>query len=248
MAIPMRSTTAGSSPSRRALVAAGLLALVAGACGQHGAPTKSVERKAAERTNWPAGTVLVLNDAPITADEVDAVASWFARFEPQNSLAHCRRLALTNAVLPLVAARGIDPARREAARALAAEYERALREGTLPSGPLAGPMETEREGGAKQIGLDAWAAVVDAQIGAWSSVYETPGAFEIVRLKARDSKTAALAETFKVGVLQFPYVDEEDGFARMNAALDASKLVFVDPAWKDYVPTLWQHRLHVESP
>lgn len=192
--------------------------------------------------------MLLLNDVPITADEVDVVAGWFARFEPQDSLTQCRRLALTNTIFPRVAARSIDPERRARAQQQALEYEKAIREGTLAPGPIAGPMEFEREGSAKQIGLDAWAAAVDARPGVWSSVLETPGSFELVRLVERGNETSALDVRLKVGVLEFPYVDEVGGFQQMSAALDASKLVIVDPAWKDYVPIVWQHRLHVDSP
>lgn len=233
------------APLRASVASAACVLALLGACSPS-APAQPKEP--VTHANLPPGTVMVLNDVPIRAEEIDTVAGWFARFEPQNSLTQCRRLALTNTIFPRIAAQGLDPARRERARQQALEYERAIRDGTLAPGPIAGPMEFEREGSAKQIGLDAWAATVDAQPLVWSSVHETPGSFEIVRLKERGHEASALWVRLKVGVLEFPYIDEVGGFQQISAALDASKLVILDPAWKDDVPIVWQQRLHVDSP
>ncbi|MBK7877689.1 MAG: hypothetical protein IPJ77_18545 [Planctomycetes bacterium] len=195
----------------------------------------------------PPGTVLLLNDVPIRADEVDEYAEAYARLEPGFVETHCRRLALTNVVLPLVAARGIDPAARDAARTQAEAYKAALDSGASPNAPLAGPIAEPREGTWKRVGLEAWNATIDRQDGAWSDVIETPGAFQLVRLLKRGPQTVAQEVYLELSVVEFPYLQGETR-AAIDAALDASHLVFVDPAWRDCIPTLWQHRLHAETP
>lgn len=225
----------------------GAVATVAASAGC-GKESSSVKGAPTVAPAMPVGTVLMLDAQPITEEEVDRVAGAFARLQPQYVLAHCRRLALTNVVFPEVAARTVDPGRRETARALAEQYEAGLRAGTLSPGPLAGPTEKERSGGVKELGLEAWAAVIDAPVGTWSSVLETPGAFELVRLVERTPATAAFDVQMKVGVFTFPYIDEAAVHDAIDAALDRSTLVFVDPSWSDYVPSPWQHRLHAQTP
>lgn len=197
---------------------------------------------------WPAGTVLVLNDVPITATEVDAIAGTYARLEPGFVEAHCRRLALTNAVFPLIAAQGIDPDARAKAKALADEYARTLGPDGTMTGPATGPMPFERKGTWKRVGLEAWMAAVDRQDAHWTPVMETPGAYQMVRLLGRGKQSVAQELELELSVLEFPYLQGNDIHQQIETALDRSRLVFVDPAWRDYVPSAWQHRLHANTP
>ena len=198
--------------------------------------------------SWPPGTVLALNGIPISADDVDDVASWYARLQPEDSPAQLRRLALSNVIFPRLAARGLDPEFRTKMRALAEEYKLALDAGTLPPGPLTGPMEHERTGIYRELGLEAWSTALDAQPGRWSSVIETPGAFEIVRLKERGKQGAPIAIELTIAVFDFAWIDTSKARETIAAALDHSKLVFVDESWREFVPLAWQYRLQGESP
>lgn len=234
----MRPSSGSARVPAAALLAA--CALVAGPACDHG-PV------AAPPSTYPPGTVLALNGLPIRAQDVDVYAEAYARLEPGFVEAHCRRLALTNVIFPRLAAVGIDPKAREAAHKRALEYKAALDGGASASSPLVGPAEVRRQGNWKTIGLDAWIATVDRQNGAWSDVFETPGAFELVRLVERGKQAVAQEVQLDVAVVDFPYLDG-DVFHTIDAALDAARLEIVDPAWRDYVPTLWQHRLHAQSP
>jgi hypothetical protein len=51
-----------------------------------------------------------------------------------------------------------------------------------------------------------------------------------------------------LAVLDFPFLDTTKGIAALDDAIDASRLVFIDPAWRDVVPAIWQHRLHGDAP
>lgn len=227
-------------PTRRPRVPVyvGVVALAFAAC----------DRRAEPAPVWPAGTALVFDGTPISADEIDRVADVFALMAPQNSVAETRRLALTNVLFPLHAARGIDAARRTATLEFAREHARSVRAGAVSTGALLGPVETERAGGARAVGLEAWNFALGAEVGAWSELLETPGAFELVQLKERGKQNTPAALEVRVGVFVYPYLDETNPRAAIDAALDRAKLVIVDPAWREFVPTAWQYRLKANLP
>jgi hypothetical protein len=223
--------------------AAALALMLAGACSNAAPPPAQ---------SWPAGTVLAINGEPVSADEVDNVGSLFAMVEPADSMARLRRLALTNVIIPERAARTIDAKRRAEMRARAESYREALLANGLPPasiiGPIAGPSEDERRGGPKEIGFAIWQFAQGAEIGAWSPVIESPGAFEIARVKKRTNAPTAGTLDITIGVLSFPYVDPANARAAIEEAIDRSRLVVVDESWREYVPTLWIHRMRGDTP
>ena len=210
-----------------------------------GACTKAAPATVAP--SWPAGTVLVLDGEPISAAEVDRVGSAFATVEPTDSLAQLRRLALTNVIFPRIAAATANAERRASARALAEEYRAALTAGTTAPAPLAGPGEVDHEGRMTEIGLEVWCFALDAEIGKWSPVLETVGAFQIARVKKRVDGPSPGWTQFKVGVYDFPYVDG-DRHKAVDEAIDRSRLVFVDESWREVVPTAWIYRMRGGTP
>ena len=192
--------------------------------------------------------MLVLNDVPIRAEEVDEACAPFALLEPQDTPLQLRKLALTGTVFPRVAAASIDPARREEARALAESYRRALESGAMPAGPLAGPMEVERTGTFREIGIVLWHAALDLEPGRWSAVLETPGSFHVLRVKDRKDSSLASLTRLTIGAFDFPFVQAETAKADLEAALDRAHLTILDPEWRDAVPAAWRYRLHVNDP
>lgn len=197
---------------------------------------------------WAPGTVLALGDVPITGAEIDAVGDIVARLEPESVPARVRRIALTNVVLPRAAGIHLAGPKREEARALAVESKRLLDSGVALGGPLAAMELQQREGNFGALGFDAFGYAVDAEIGRWSDPIETVGCFEIVRVDERSKATTPHDLSFKLSVYVIPYVDRNDPHGAIEAELDRSQLVFVDPSWSDVVPEYWKHRLRGGSP
>jgi hypothetical protein len=199
------------------------------------------------RRAWPSGAVLALNDVPIFPEEVDAVGSDYALLEPQDTPLQLRRLALANTILPVIAAQGMEPERRGRALELAESYRKALLAGGMPSGPLAGPMESERSGRFSELGFALWRTALQAEPGSWSEILETAGCFHLVRVKSREEGSLPSLTRFTIGVFDFPYLDSETAGAEINAALDRSRLTIIDEAWRDAVPAALRYRLHAEN-
>jgi hypothetical protein len=192
--------------------------------------------------------VLVLDEIPIRAEDVDRVGEAFAILEPQDTPLQLRRLALTSTIFPRLAAMGIDPKRRAEAEALAKSYLRSLESGELPPGPLPGPMEIERTGTFREIGIELWRAGLELEPGCRSAVLETPGSFHILRVKSRKEGSLASLTRLTIGAFDFPFVQVETARADIEAALDRAHLSILDPGWRDAVPAAWRYRLHVENP
>jgi hypothetical protein len=227
--------------------AALFVSIVLGGCSPSGLAAPSAGARVPGEA-WPAGTVLVLNEVPIRAEEVDAVGSAFATLEPQDTLLQLRRLALTNSIFPRIAAMGIDPAGRKTVHELAVSYLAALRGGGLPPGPLTGPIENERSGIFKELGFEIWRTAIDLEPGRWSEILESPGSFHILRVKSRKEGSLASLTRLNIGAFDFPFIQAETARADIEAALDRARLTILDPDWRDAVPAAWRYRLHVENP
>jgi hypothetical protein len=229
-----------SALPRTALFRCATLALLLAACDGANAPEKP--------RAWPPGTVLALDDVPISADEVDAIANIVARIEPQDSTTHVRRIALTNVVFPRVAGQALGGANREKSRALALECKRYLDEGQTPPAPLGGPELQSLEGRFSRVGLEAWQYGMEAPIGRWSDPIETVGGYQLVRIDERTKADTARDTSMKVSIYFFPYVEAPEVRTAVNAALDSARLHYVDESWRDVVPTSWQYRLRGGTP
>jgi hypothetical protein len=193
---------------------------------------------------WPSGTVLALNGVPITQEDVDEVAGWYAMLEPQFALPHLRRLAVSNVIFPKWAARTAEPDRRSEAQAAARQALDACRAGSPPAEPAL----RASDGNWREIDLTIWRSALDTEPGAWTDVIESPGCFHVARVEERKSGRTPRETMFVLSVLDFPYLDATKGPVALDEAIDRSHLVFIDPAWHDVVPTLWQHRMRGESP
>lgn len=199
---------------------------------------------AAAAPAWPAGTVLALNADPILAADVDAIASIVARAEGQHALPHLRRIALTNVVLPLVATRQVAGAEKRAAALAAAQAWRAARvDGAAAAETVPAPIEEVVEGGFGMVGLEVWNWALDCPPGSWSEPIETPGAWRVARVLERSAGLRPCDVVLKADLATFVWDHAESFRKDVEAHLDRSKLDYVDEAWRDLVPTLWQRRL-----
>lgn len=196
------------------------------------------------RTDWPADTVLALNGRPISAAEVDAVASIIARVEQENTLPHLRRIALTNVVLMLHASRQfVGEAKHAAAREDARAWRDAAARGESPPDSVAAPLADEVRGGFGSTGLEVWDWALDCPLNEWSQPIETPGAWRVARVLERGAGLRPIDVLLRVELRTFVW-DTSPSFEKdVEAFVDRSKLEYVDEAWRDLVPTLWQRRL-----
>jgi hypothetical protein len=160
-----------------------------------------------------------------------------ARVEPQWSLPLLRRIALTQVVFERTAARNLAGPQREQALRAAESWRGFAAAGAVPDDPA-----LERlEGGVLQFGLELWDWAIDSTDGEWSPPIESDAAWHVARVARRVPAERPGEVAIELDVARFPYLT--DGPRAIETALDAARLDYVDPAWRELVPTLWQRRL-----
>jgi len=230
-------------PVPSALAASLVLATLGSGCS----PDAAQQPPEAARA-WPEGTVLAVEDLPISAAEVDQASVWIERIERKATADHLRRLALTNIVLPAKVARLLAPEAREQALAEARAALEQLRSGRWvgPPGPE-GQLGQRVEGDFRLLGIPVWGTATDLEPGAWSEPIELPGSFVLVRRLELLPADVPLAIELAVDQLTFPYLPPESAAGEVEAAYDRLRLVIVDPAWRPLVPELLQYRMGVHG-
>lgn len=195
---------------------------------------------ASEATStWPAGTVLVVDEIPIRARDVDALCPAVHQLYPAYSSAHQRRLVLTNFSLNQAAVRSRDwEPRLRAEQESQSEWE-SLQAGAQPSLPV-----MEYAGSHEALGFGIWAHAQRLEEGIWSGPFDVIGQFVILRRDHFEPTT----QSYSVSVLEFPYMDPEQlfgstRFESMQAAHHNARLQIIDPDWAEFVPMEWQHEM-----
>lgn len=222
-----------------------VLAFALGACEDDAPATPQT----APAPQFGAGVVLAVDATPIEADEVDRVTVYVERIDPAAAPAHLRRLALTNVVLPRTVARVMAPEAWAKAKAEALALRQQLASGTF-AGPVApdGTVGEVVEGGWGELGIESWGVATDLAKGEWSDVVEEVGLFVVLRRLERHDGPVPLATRLKVEAFRFPWLPLETLKGDVDAAYDSHRLVVVDPAWADYVPSVTQHRMKGKKP
>ena len=202
----------------------------------------------AEVREWPAGTVLAVDDLPITAEEVDAASAWVERIERKATSDQLRRLALTTIVLRNKVAQLMAPQAREEALAKARAAHQQLRDGTWvgPPGPE-GTFGERKSGDFRLLGIPVWGTAMDLAEGEWSEPIEMPGRFLVVKRLQLTPAPVPLAIELELDALTFPYLDETWADGQVEEAFDRVRLTIVDPAWRTIVPELLQYRMGVHG-
>jgi len=231
-----------SAPKPEATALALLLAAFAGLGCDRG--SDAAPPQAAASTEWPAGVVMVVGSRPITAEEVDLASVWIQSIEPGASPAHLRRLTFANVILPRVIAHELDPAGRERALAQARKRLSELRSGQF-AGPLGpdGVLGEYLEGPWTKLGLPGWGTLLDAPDGEWSEPIEDAGSWVLMRRLWRREGATPAATVLAVDALRFDWLDPATRRASIDSAMDQFPLTIVDPAWREVVPELIQHRM-----
>ena len=246
---PPGGPRAGSRPGPRPMGPRwlGLCALLAAGCGDAEPPSPDEPPgqggAAPETRAWPEGTVLAVDDVPITLAEVDPVADAIAEVYPEYTRAHARRLALTNVVLPRAAAANRFPDARAAMLEVARQRLADLASGSEETGAI------EISGRFGQLDLDLWLVARTLEPGAWGGPFDLVGRWSLVRLDEIEIPDGIVeAALYRLSVIRFPYAGraEEhylDAGEAIEAAIDASRLEFVDPAWRNVLPEAWKRRM-----
>lgn len=215
-----------------AVALAGLLG-----CGRDDAAGGAPPAAATPPTTWPAGTVLALGTEPVLAEEVDRHLDLIHLVEPHLVRSDHRRKALTNIVLPTVAARLLAPEERQAAfehaQALAAE---ARETGRAPAGA---PEPTYLTGTWKDVGMTLWDEARRTEPGAFTALIETPGAWTFAHVLAVGVEPGEpFGPTTQITVQRYdvPFLEREGTRALLQSTIDQLGLQVVDPEWAAVVP------------
>ncbi len=200
-----------------------------------GAPPPETDEAAP--ASWPDGTVLVVNEHPISQAEVDTIGALVSKLYPEYTRPHVRRLALTNFIFAQLAIEGrfVD-SRREQGQLAKGALDLARDEHQLEGSVRA-------SGGWRNLGFELWSSVLDAPIGEWSGPVELPGRYLVVRVLERPPLAHPEQDGWKLDILEYPYLSPDSRQREIDAALDASVLTIVDPHWNEVVPEAWKHRM-----
>ena len=193
---------------------------------------------------WPAGTVLAVNDLPIRTADVDAIANAIAVLYPQYVFAQCRRLALTNVVLPMWAVRSRDAEER----LLALERCRAARIAATHAEAIATEDDEAVAGGLQALGLDLWVAAGELEPGVWSEPVELIGRWALIRIESVTPGEHGQGDWFELTLRSFPYLDFSYPDAAVAStsiehAVDRSELEIVSPEWRELIPEEFKFRM-----
>lgn len=187
----------------------------------------------------PAGTVLVVDQQPILAEEVDRYVSAIQLIEPEFVLRDHRRKVLSNISIPIAAGAALDPAGRDEAFERAQRLLAATREtGEVPADAPAPKVST---GTFKDVGLIPWAIATDLEPLTFSELHETPGAWTFFKLTASTHAPGEFIGTSQVTIVRYdvPYLPTEAVRGLVQTALGGFDVQVVDPEWEPLVPPIY---------
>ena len=229
-----------------ALAAAMPLAWLAGCADEPTSPEAAgpgatPEEARAPARDWPAGTVVAVDEVPVSLDEVDLASVWIERIEPGAAGRQLRRLALTNVSLLRALAEAAAPEERLAARAEAEAQIERLRAGQTGPPTAEGGYGEVADGNWQLLGIPLWGRAFDWIEGEWHLI-EEPGRFLVARRLARADQPHPTATSIRVDSFAFPWLPE--GFD-LDASMEEHRLTIVDPEWREIVPERTQYRMGV---
>jgi len=207
------------------------------------------ERDHSPRT-WPAGTLVCVDEVPVTAEDLAQDVAGVMLVEPQWTERQHMRLAFNESALPraMVRARAPAAAREAARKQIDAEFARISADGPMGPPTESGSLGTEVSGSWRELGLVAWGAGMGLEPGTWSELLEVPGAFLRVRLISRSNSPIPAATQVRLDMLEVVYSETGRGLVASETELRKHRLTIVDPDWKAIVPERTKHLMGVKSP
>lgn len=215
------------------------LVLAAAAALAHLAGCGPKEPTPAPAPEVPEGTVLLVDQQPILASEVDRYVDAVRLIEPEFVLRDHRRKVLSNISIPIAAGAALDPASREEAFERAQRLLAASREtGQVPDDAPAPRVMT---GTFKDVGLIPWAIATDLEPLTFSELHETPGAWTFFKLTATTHPPGEFVGHSQVTIVRYdvPYLPTEAVRGLVQSAIGGFDVQVVDPEWEPLVPPLY---------
>jgi hypothetical protein len=189
-----------------------------------------------EQRAHPEGTILVVDDQPILAADVDRFVDAVALIEPEFVLRDHRRKVISNISIPLAAGAALDPAGRDEAFSRAQALLSAFREtGEVPADA---PKPQVLSGTFKEVGLISWALATEMEPLTISELHETPGAWSFFKLTASTEAPGEFEGRSQVTILRYdvPYLPPDAVRGLVQTAMQGFEIEIVDPAWEPMVP------------
>ncbi|MCZ6596222.1 MAG: hypothetical protein O7B99_01135, partial [Planctomycetota bacterium] len=191
-------------------------------------------------SEWPVGTVLAVDDVPISSAEVAEVEERLRLVYPEHAASFRRRAALESLVLPRAALRVRFADARRDALAACRKARAALVAGEGPPTP---EPEVHR-GGFHQLQLLVWGKARSLEPGRWSEPIEGRGFFLLLRLEELSGADEGPAyEELTVSILDFPYLPADFAPTGIASVLSTVRLSIVDPEWEQWVPEDMKYRM-----
>ena len=238
---PPRRAPRGPVPGspRAAAARTGILALLLLGCAREAQPEPP---QSALEPAPPPNAALLVDDLSLAADEPAALIRDILELYPEYSRAHALRLALTNEFLPRLAVRTRHTEEWERARAACAA--------------AGGEDETLdphlEQGNFRTLGVGLWSAARHLPLHVWSDPIELTARWVRLRPDAKAESADPREEVLTLSVVEFPVLPPdlsgEEEQARIEAAIDASRLTLVDPLFAESVPEAWKHRMRGTKP
>jgi len=187
---------------------------------------------------WPAGTVVAIDDVPVTASEVAQDTLSVLLIEPESGEVQWKRQAFLAVSLPRAVQRTriSSEARDKARRSIEEQFER------IQKGTLMGPRQDAEvfghamEGTWQVLGLTVWGNAMALELNQWSEVLEEPGGFARVRLLERKETKEPAYTSLRVDRLEASYLLTDPSWRPPDDELQKHRLTIVDPAWDTIVP------------
>ena len=198
---------------------------------------------------WPAGTVVAIDDIPVTSAEVAQDMLGVILVAPESVDVQLKRLAFNEIALPRAVMRTqvAASARDTARRSIDEEFTRRTSGKQIGPRPVADVVGKEVSGGFGNLGMSAWGIAMNLEVGAWSEVFESPGAFARVRLLERKNGASPAATNLRVDQIEVRYAPKNEKQSTQDEELQRHKLTIVDPAWDTIVPERMKYLMGVHK-
>ncbi|MEO6708432.1 MAG: hypothetical protein ABI054_11805 [Planctomycetota bacterium] len=187
---------------------------------------------------WPAGTLVAIDDVPVTASEVAQDMLSVMLIEPESGEVQWKRQAFNAVSLPRAVQRAqvSKDARDKARRSIDEQFER------IEKGTLIGPRQDGKvlgramEGTWQILGLTVWGNAMALERDQWSEVLEEPGGFVRVRLLERRETLEPAYTWLRVDRIEASYLLTDPTWRPRDEELQKHRLTILDPAWDTIVP------------